>query len=375
MPDHSWTDHEGDGVVDADEVGPADGGPVGGGSADSDWATDWDRRPENFAHGALPSDASPVRAAGPHGGPDDSGDTGESGDPGDDPDMHGDPQQASSYWFAQSINGYCVPASVAQIVGEWRGTNVGEQDVVARAVANGWLIQSDTDGDGTVDGASGMNSPDTEALLESYGIPATTTYGSLKDLEFLLDQDRDIIAYVDADEIQEGRDDDGTDGGGDDNHAVVVTGIDAENVYLADPGDPSGAVEVVPRAVFEDAWSDSDHEMLVTDTPPPRSEPATNAPEYAVPDAGASATPLGTNPIDPSSAAGSDGAPAHGPWGMSQEARSPAGSLLSASSSGVVLLPIVLRDVAVATLPVSAALVAGGIVRRRRATDVTDQPV
>jgi len=347
--DLGWTDHDGDGVVDADERHPVDGG-----GPDGEWATDWDRRPENFAHGALPSDASPARFSADQG-------------PGENPDMHGDPEQASSYWYAQGVNGYCVPASVAQIVGEWQGVNVGEQEVVGRAVAHGWLTQSDTDGDGTVDDASGMTSSEAEALLESYGIPATTTHGSLKDLEFLLDQNRDIIAYIDADELWTGRDDDGTDGGGDANHAVVVTGIDAENVYLSDPGDPTGAIEVVPRAVFEDAWSDSGHEMLVTDTAPPASEPASNAPEYAIPAEGAAATPTNAPPVDPSIAGDAGGKPGGPALGASQEDASPAPSLLSASSSGVVLLPIVLRDVAVATLPVSAALVAGGVVRRRRA--------
>lgn len=355
VPDLGWTDHDHDGMVDTGEVGPLDEAPVDvvpveGAEPDHHWATDWDRRPENFAHGALPADATPVRYA--------------AGEPGADPEMHGDPEQASSYWYAQSVNGYCVPASVAQIVGEWQGSNVGEQEVVARAVSHGWLTQSDTNGDGVPDDASGMTSPDAESLLESYGIPATTTHGSLKDLEFLLDQDRDIIAYVDSDELWYGQDDDASDGGGDANHAVVVTGIDDENVYLSDPGDPTGAIEVVPRSVFEDAWSDSDHEMLVTDTAPPHSHPATNAPEYAIPAEGAPARPTNAAPADPSLAGEATGKPAPGPLGASQEA--PSGALLSAGSSGVVLLPIVLRDVAVATLPVSAALVAAGVVRRRR---------
>lgn len=203
-----------------------------------------------------------------------------------DDDLHGDPEQASSYWYAQSVDGYCVPASVAQVVGEWQGHNVGEQEVVDRAVAHGWLTTTDVDGDGTPDDASGMTSSEGEALLESYGIPATTTTGGLDDLASLLDQDRDVIAYVDADEIWSGADDDATDGGSDANHAVVVTGIDDDHVYLSDPGDPSGAVSVVPRAVFDDAWGDSAHEMLVTDTAPPRTVPADNAPTHEVPPEG-----------------------------------------------------------------------------------------
>ncbi|MEJ2888045.1 C39 family peptidase [Actinomycetospora aeridis] len=314
--DLAWTDADGDGAVSDDEVHPV---------TDGAWSTDWYRHEDNFRDGVLPSEATAARDDG----------------------IHGDPEQASSYWYAQSVNGYCVPASVAQIVGEWQGHNVGEQEVVGRAVANGWLTTTDTNGDGVPDDASGMTSPDAEALLESYGIPATTTHGSLKDLESLLDADRDIIAYVDSDEIWYGADDDSSDGGSDANHAVVVTGIDDENVYLSDPGDPSGAISVVPRATFEDAWDDSGREMLVTDTAPPQSEPASNVPAHALP------APDGTASGGVPPAEGSAGKP-----GM-------AGALISTGSTGVVLLPVVLRDVAVATAAVSALLVSAGVVRRR----------
>jgi len=89
--------------------------------------------------------------------------------------------------------------------------------------------------------------------------------------------------------------------------------------------------------------------MLVTDTAPPRTAPADNAPEHRLPPeerpAGA-----GVPPTDVSKPAIGDGR-----------------GLLSAGSTGVVLLPIVLRDVAVATAGVSALLAAAGIVRRRPA--------
>ena len=299
--------------------------------SDVGWSTDWYRHEDNFRDGVLPAEASAARDDG----------------------MHGDPEQASSYWYAQSVNGYCVPAAVAQVVGEWQGTNVGEGEVVARATGHGWLTTTDTNGDGAPDDASGMTSSDGEALLESYGIPATTTHGSLEDLELLLDRDRDIIAYVDADEVWYGAEDDGSDGGSDANHAVVVTGIDDENVYLADPGDPRGAISVVPRATFEDAWSDSDHEMLVTDTAPPQTAPADNVPEHRLPpDRG----------VDPAAAGGAPATDTPGGKPVIGDGR----ALLSAGSTGVVLLPIVLRDVAIATAGVSALLTAAGIVRTRR---------
>ena len=313
--DLAWTDADGDGLVTDDEVRPV---------TDGGWSTDWYRHEENFRDGVLPSEASAARDDG----------------------MHGDPEQASSYWYAQSVNGYCVPAAVAQVVGEWQGSNVGETEVVARAVEHGWLTTTDTDRDGTADDASGMTSSEAEALLESYGIPATTTHGTVEDLASLLDQDRDVIAYVDSDEVWYDAEDDDADGGSDANHAVVVTGVDEDNVYLADPGDPSGAISVVPRETFEDAWSDSGHEMLVTDTAPPRTAPADNAPQHELPPEGA---PEGAPPTDR-------------PSGKPVPA---AGALIAPGSTGVVLLPVVLRDVAVATAGVSALLVAGGIVRAR----------
>ena len=150
--DLAWTDADGDGLVTDDEVHPV---------TDGGWSTDWYRHEDNFRDGVLPSEATAAR---------------------DDDGMHGDPEQASSYWFRQSVNGYCVPAAVAQIVGEWRGSNVGEGEAVARSVEHGWLETYDTDGDGVVDDASGMSARDTEALLESYGIPATTTHGDLETL-------------------------------------------------------------------------------------------------------------------------------------------------------------------------------------------------
>src|SRR3954471_21420230 len=68
--DLGWTDADGDGQVTDDEVHPIiDGG----------WSTDWYRHEENFRDGALPADTSPVRDDG----------------------IHGDPAQASSYWYAQ----------------------------------------------------------------------------------------------------------------------------------------------------------------------------------------------------------------------------------------------------------------------------------
>jgi hypothetical protein len=85
--------------------------------------------------------------------------------------------------------------------------------------------------------------------------------------------------------------------------------------------------------------------MLVTDVAPPQTVPADNAPQHDLP-------PEGAPPADAPSA----------------KPVTAAGALIAPGSTGVVLLPIVLRDVAVATAGVSALLVAGGIVRARPRT-------
>ena len=133
------------------------------------------------------------------------------------------------------------------------------------------------------------------------------------------------------------------------NHAVVVTGIDDENVYLADPGDPSGAISVVPRETFEDAWSDSDHEMLVTDTAPPRDRARRQRPGAPAP---ARETVRPRRPVP------------RRPTSRSRRSATAAACSRRARRAWC-FLPIVLRDVAVATAGVSALLAAAGIVRRR----------
>jgi hypothetical protein len=104
-------------------------------------------------------------------------------------------------------------------------------------------------------------------LCESFGLDVHASYGEVADLVEALRSDRAVMVGLDAHEIWDSADDDTSDLGGDDNHAVVVTGIDLSNglVYLNDPGTPEGQGSVVPLGQFEDAWADSGKDMIVTD--------------------------------------------------------------------------------------------------------------
>jgi hypothetical protein len=238
--------------------------------------------------------------------------------------LHGDPEGSEQFWFQQSINGYCVPSSIAQIVGEFLGQNIGEQPIVDKAKDFGWLQMRDTDGDGVLDSSDGLTLDQGLQLMESFGIDAHIESGSIDGLGAMLDQGRDIICYIDSSEVWDRVDDDGQSGGHALDHAVVVTGVDENYVYLGDPGTPDGAMEVVPRSVFEDAWEDSEHQMIVTDVVPGQ--------------------------VTPTLASADDDT----------------GQLLHDGSSGAVILPVMLRHPAQLTFAAMGALAVAGVFRRPR---------
>ena len=83
------------------------------------------------------------------------------------------------------------------------------------------------------------------------------------------DDNYGVIAYIDADEVWTTTDDDAIDGGRALDHAVVVSHVDENYVYLNDPGTPDGMQSRIDRDQFMDAWADSGHQALVTDEPAP----------------------------------------------------------------------------------------------------------
>lgn len=183
------------------------------------------------------------------------------------PGMHGDPKDWSENWFVQAESGFCVPASVAQIVAEYGDFGIADESAfVELAVEQGLLTVNE---DGTV---SGMSAEDAAQLLTTSGVPATLEYGTLESLTEAIDSGRAVMVAVDSGEYwnpsAEGTEDDSAD------HCVVVSGIDTERgvVYLSDPGHPDGDRMQIPIEQFNDAWQDSGNAMIVCDEPAPDSD-------------------------------------------------------------------------------------------------------
>lgn len=160
-------------------------------------------------------------------------------------------------WFWQQVDGYCGPTSVAIIVNEYFEENITNPEFMVDQAYQQGLVQ---------DISQGMQSDDILTLLESQGVPAERTYSSMNDLGARLEAGYGVIAVVDSGEIWG---DDPADAYYEDNtpdHALVVTEVNVYDgtVTLADPGTPNGNALTVPIDQFEDAWADSDFEMIST---------------------------------------------------------------------------------------------------------------
>jgi LysM repeat protein len=169
--------------------------------------------------------------------------------------IHGDPTQAVSYWFKQTMED-CVPASVTQVLSEAVGHPVPEQEVIDRMIQLHMTLFTATDG---------VDFHDAEALLRSFGIPShTEEHVSLSTLAGYLDEGRSVVLGLDPDPIwYHGKPDAG------EGHAVMITSIDETNgtVTLSDTGTPDGNMETVPLNVFMHAWGEKGNELVVTDHP------------------------------------------------------------------------------------------------------------
>ncbi|WP_098960287.1 BtrH N-terminal domain-containing protein [Pseudonocardia sp. N23] len=176
----------------------------------------------------------------------------------------GDPEEFAQVWFQQAVNGFCMPASVAQIVSVYTGEALPDEMAIVQG-ANQlqlWSVGAD--------GVPGMTSENAVTLLEAYGIPVELTHELIGDhalqaLDQALADGRGVIITIDSGEVWYGEasEDHVLD------HAVVVAGIDYDRgvVLLSDPGNPSGNLEEVPIEVFMDAWADSRYEMITCDEP------------------------------------------------------------------------------------------------------------
>ena len=174
----------------------------------------------------------------------------------------GDPTGDAEHWFVQAQNGFCVPASVAQIVAEYTGQDFADEEHFVERTNELGLFVYDSEG------IPGMTANGALELLESYGVPAELTVGSVDTLAQSLEDGRRVMLFVDSGEIWYGEDveDNAAD------HAITVTGIDYERgvVIISDTGDPNGNMNELSIADFEDAWADSGYAMVQCDEPAPQ---------------------------------------------------------------------------------------------------------
>ncbi len=198
----------------------------------------------------------------PAGPTDDGGDTSSEYWSVEDGRIIGDPAETSEHWFQQAANGFCAPASIAQIVSEYSGASFTDETAFVE-LANDlgvWQVGPDGVPGLTVEGAA--------TVLEASGVPAAiVTGGGITMLADYLDSGHGIMVAIDSGEVWYGEaaEDNAPD------HMVVVAGIDTDRgvVLLSDPGSPDGDLEEVPIEVFMDAWADSDHTMIVAEDPAP----------------------------------------------------------------------------------------------------------
>jgi hypothetical protein len=184
--------------------------------------------------------------------------------------MHGNPSGLTSLWVYQEEDGLCLPASVADVVAQAQGQGESATlfpQVTARAVQDGSLTRESGGGYSGMTMGSGVN------LIREFGVTAvysdSDSTSPMTAVEQALDGHQGVVVSVDADELPLWGETDPNDGTALDdgaNHALVVIGVDegAGLVYLNDSGHPSGSGETLTIAQFEDAWADSQYEMIVT---------------------------------------------------------------------------------------------------------------
>lgn len=173
--------------------------------------------------------------------------------------LHGAPESSSDEWFLQYEDGYCVPASITQVISEVIDQPLADESAVVAAMQEMGM---------DFDPSQGMRLDEGLQVLEFFGVDGEVmTDLSLTDLQTYLDEGRSLILGVDSGDIWGEPDPAGTTGDAD--HALVITAIDQDGGYvvLSDPGNPEGNQDVVPLADFVEAWSGSGNSAIVTTEP------------------------------------------------------------------------------------------------------------
>lgn len=260
-----------------------DGAPVDGsvdGGLPVDGAPDEGMPVDGAPDGGVPVDVAPDGGLPVDGAPD--------GELVVDGQLIGDPEGASEHWFQQAQNGFCLPASIAQIVSEYTGVHYeDEAQFVELANEHGAFSVG-------MDGVPGIEFAKGAELMQAAGVPARYEFGDMESLATDLSEGRGVIVFVDSGEYWTGE---STEDNAPD-HAVVVTAIDLERqtVTLSDPGAPGGDQEELPLGLFENAWADSNNAMIVCDEPAPEhAAPVDGMPVEGAPVEGA---PVDGAPVD-----------------------------------------------------------------------------
>lgn len=173
-------------------------------------------------------------------------------------------------WHQQHHDDTCAIVSQEFILESLTGHNFSENELMQEAYHNGWYIP----GGGTPLAHVGD-------LIEAHGIAIDRGQGyTIHDLESKLEHGEKVIVGVNGNDIWNPHtpsffetllSDIPFMPGQHADHAVQVVSFDRSNpdnpiVVLNDSGTPDGAGERVSLAVFERAWSTSDHFMVNTHT-------------------------------------------------------------------------------------------------------------
>jgi hypothetical protein len=170
--------------------------------------------------------------------------------------MYGDPAAAAPFWRPQHSSD-CAEMAVADVVGQITGHQPSERQITSLAKKTSGIA-----GAGPIyRRRTGTDITNLPVLFAHYGIQSSLRQESLGGVEQDLAQQHKVIAAVNAQTIWNTAGD-----RSDDNHVVVVTGIDtrAGVVHLNDSGIKTGRNEQVSLATFEQAWTTSQNLAVVT---------------------------------------------------------------------------------------------------------------
>lgn len=178
-----------------------------------------------------------------------------------DPDcVAGDPEAAMEHWECQGATQRCALFSQKFVIEELTGREIDIEEIVAVAEANGWFVD---------DGKGGTAALNMDKILEYYGVESRMYFDSdIDTMEEALRRGDKVIVAIQADQVWRGEDNNIFSPACTADHAVEVIAIDRTDpahpmVVLNDSGIPDGRGEMVPLEVFENAWSTSDHQMVV----------------------------------------------------------------------------------------------------------------